>query len=73
MFDNRLRSVLPARRVTDPTPSPAAFFLCPVVCLPVWSPARGQWQQSLYEWAFAQAKAVVLPSLPERDLLAVWN
>jgi hypothetical protein len=73
MFDNRLSSALPARRVADPTPSPTAFLLCPVVCLPVWSPAQRQWQQSLYEWAFTQAKAVVLPSLPERDLLAVWN
>jgi hypothetical protein len=59
--------------MADPTPSPTAFLLCPVVCLPVWSPAQGQWQQSLYDWAFAQARAVVRPSLPERDLLAVWN
>ena len=31
------------------------------------------WQQALYRWAFEQAQAVVRPSLPERDLLAVWN
>jgi hypothetical protein len=41
--------------------------------LPAGSPAHYQWQQGLYEWALAQAKAVVRPSLPERDLLAVWN
>jgi hypothetical protein len=31
------------------------------------------WQQALYHWAFAEAQAVVQPSLPERDLLAAWN
>jgi hypothetical protein len=32
-----------------------------------------QWQQGLYRWAFEQAQAAARPSLPERDLLAVWN
>jgi hypothetical protein len=41
--------------------------------LPAYSPAHCQWQQGLYEYALAQAQAVVRPSLPERDLLAVWN
>jgi hypothetical protein len=31
------------------------------------------WQQGLYQWALAQAQAVVRPSILERDLLAVWN
>jgi len=69
MFYNRFRSAVPAQPVADPSPSPAAFLLCPLGCC---SP-QGQWQQDLYEWALAQAKAVVRPSLPERDLLAVWN
>jgi hypothetical protein len=73
MFYNRFSSAAPARPMAEPSPSPAAFLLCPLVCLPVCSPAQGHWQQSLYEWAFSQAKAVVRPSLPERDLLAVWN
>ncbi len=73
MFDNRFRSAVPARPVADPSPSPAAFLFCPLVCLPAGTPAQGQWQQGLYEWALAQAKAVVRPSLLERDLLAVWN
>ena len=50
--------------------SPGGFILCPVSCA---SPAELWWQQELYRWAFAQAQAVVSPSLPERDLLAVWN
>jgi hypothetical protein len=69
MFYNRFRSAVPAQRVADPSPSPAAFLLCPLA----FSCAHGQWQQSLYQWALSQAKAVVRPSLPERDLLAVWN
>jgi hypothetical protein len=73
MFFNRFRSAAPARPVANPSPSPAAFLLCPLMGLPACSPAHNQWQQSLYEYALAQAQAVVRPSLPERDLLAVWN
>jgi hypothetical protein len=55
-----------------PAPAPGAFLLCPCGSPPV--PAGyALWQQALYQWAFAQAQAVVRPSLPERDLLAVWN
>jgi hypothetical protein len=32
-----------------------------------------QWQYAVYQRAFAEAQAVVRPSLPERDLLGVWN
>jgi hypothetical protein len=68
MFFNRIRSAVPARPVAAPTPSPAAFLLCPLA-----STAPAPWQQSLYAWAMAQAQAVVRPSLLERDLLGVWN
>ncbi|MBI1916385.1 MAG: hypothetical protein HYS12_16880 [Planctomycetes bacterium] len=47
-----------------------AFILCPV---PYGNPLELFWQQELYRWALAQAQAVVRPSLPERDLLGVWN
>jgi hypothetical protein len=69
MFFNRFRSAAPARPLADPSPSPAAFLLCPLSGTPFASPC----QQNLYAWAFAQAQAVVRPSLPERDLLGVWN
>ena len=59
--------------VAAPAPSPSAFVLCPVACLPPVSPDQQQWQQALYQWALNEAQAVVAPSLPERDLLAVWN
>jgi hypothetical protein len=47
--------------------------LCPVTCLPALPAECQAWQQALYQWALAEAQAVVQPSLPERDLLAVWN
>jgi hypothetical protein len=72
MHRNRFPT-LPARPLRDPPPSPSAFVLCPLVCLPPQAAEQGAWQQALYAWAFAQAQAVVRPSLPERDLLAVWN
>jgi hypothetical protein len=56
-----------------PAPAPAAFVLCPVACFPAVPLEFLLWQRSLYQWALAEAQAVVRPSLPERDLLAVWN
>jgi hypothetical protein len=52
-----------------PQPGPDAFVLVPRSCLPPQSPES----EALYRWALAQAQAVARPSLPERDLLAVWN
>jgi hypothetical protein len=73
MFFNRFSSAVPTQPVANPSPSPAAFHLCPMMGLPLASPAQWQWQQELYAWALAQAQAVVRPSLLERDLLGVWN
>jgi hypothetical protein len=56
-----------------PPPSPGAFFIFPATLLPGLSPQHWAWQQALYLRAFAEAQAIVRPSLPERDLLAVWN
>ncbi len=52
---------------------PAAFCLYPLGAMP--GMAAGQWllMQQIYQAAFAEAQAVARPSLPERDLLAVWN
>jgi hypothetical protein len=49
-----------------------AFCACPL-CLVQSAPAAMQWQQRIYQIAFAEAQAVVRPSLLERDLLGVWN
>jgi hypothetical protein len=60
----------PVRLPRPPAPAvaPGSFLLC--------QPAGGGLnaaQQLLYRWAYEQAQAVVQPSLPERDLLGVWN
>jgi hypothetical protein len=60
----------PLPRLAAPQVSLGGFILCPVQ---YGSPVELFWQQELYRWALAQAQAVVRPSLPERDLLAVWN
>jgi hypothetical protein len=60
-------------RPAPPAPSPAAFVLYPVVCVPLASPAQALWVEALYRWAFEQAREVARPSLLERDLLGVWN
>ena len=73
MFSKRFRPVPGAPQALAAQPTPGAFFLCPLSCLPVVSPDQWPWQQALYQWAFEQAQEVVRPSLPERDLLAVWN
>jgi hypothetical protein len=69
MFRNRFRQ----QAAPSPTPDPSAFLLCPLLGLPPLVSAHLPWQTALYEWAFAQAQAVARPSLPERDLLGVWN
>jgi hypothetical protein len=54
-------------------PAEGAFVIIPVANLPAGRPDQVAWQRALYEWAFAEAQAVVQPSLLERDLLGVWN
>jgi len=66
------------RRFSLPAPTPAApsmtaFVMFPVSNLPQGTPDQAAWQRALYEWAFAEAQAVVEPSILERDLLGVWN
>jgi len=46
---------------------------CPVAVLQMLSPVQLLYQSAVYEMAFAQTQADLRPSLPERDLLAVWN
>jgi hypothetical protein len=50
-----------------------SFVLFPLAWLPQVTPEQLSLQQWIYQRAFEQAQAVVRPSLPERDLLGVWN
>jgi hypothetical protein len=60
-------------QTTLPTINPGAFIICPVV-LVQGLPLEQQFGQGLlYRLAFEQAQAALRPSLPERNLLAVWN
>ena len=56
-----------------PAPSMDAFVMYPLASLLPSGQDNSAWQRALYEWAFAEACAVVQPSLLERDLLGVWN
>jgi hypothetical protein len=67
---SRRRFCLPA---PPPVPAQDAFVMFPVAGLPGATPEQFAWQRALYEWAFAEAQAVVGPSVLERDLLGVWN
>jgi hypothetical protein len=63
-------------RLPQPPPPPVTpngFLICPTFWGHGMTPEQWLWQQWVYQVAFAQAQAVVRPSLPERDLLAVWN
>jgi len=55
-----------------PAPAPGAFALLPAALLSA-GPEAEEARRALYEWALAEARAVVRPSLPERDLAGVWN
>ena len=77
MACNRLLETSPVYRLPQPpapTPAPGAFLLVPVQALaPGLTLEQMLWQRWLYQQALEQAQAAVRPSLPERDLLGVWN
>lgn len=50
-----------------------SFVLVPLAWLPHVTPEQLVMQQWIYQRAFEQAQAIARPSLPERDLLGVWN
>jgi hypothetical protein len=60
-------------RALAPAVNVSAFCACPWSLVMRGSPTAMQWQQRIYQLALAEAQAVVRPSLPERDLLGVWN
>jgi len=66
-------SVIPLPQPPLPPIAPDAFMMCPLALASGQALEQWLWQQWVYQRAFEQAQAVVRPSLPERDLLAVWN
>jgi hypothetical protein len=74
------RSRLQAPASSPPLPRPPAppisagsFVTCPIGLFQGFTSSQLMCQSLLYQVAFAQAQEVARPSLPERDLLAVWN
>jgi hypothetical protein len=60
-------------RPPAPEPAPGSFVLCPLFLTSGLTVEQWTCRQWLYQWALEQARETVRPSLPERDLLAVWN
>ena len=56
-------------RPQQPAVTPSTFSLVPLGFLSGLTPA----QLALYQLAYEQARQAATPSLPERDLAAVWN
>ena len=76
MHRHRFLEQLERQRLPQPRPQPinsGAFCACPMALAMGVPAAAWHWQQRIYQLAFEQAQAVVRPSLPERDLLGVWN
>jgi hypothetical protein len=76
MGQHRLKGQLAEYRLPQP-PLPqlpiGSFVLCPIILCQGFTMMQQSCQWMVYQLAFEQAQAVVRPSLPERDLLGVWN
>ena len=56
-----------------PVPTPGAFVFCPLPLLHSLNANQWMFAQCVYQQALERAQAILRPSLPERDLLGVWN
>jgi hypothetical protein len=76
MERHRLMGEAPIFRLPRPPApelSPSGFVLCPLYVTAGCAIQQLAFQQFLYQWALEQAREIARPSLPERDLLGVWN
>ena len=60
-------------QVSAPPIRPDSFVVCPFALVQGMGAVQRACQAIIYQMAFEQAQATIRPSLPERDLLAVWN
>ena len=76
MSRHRFASLMESYRlpqVHQPAITSEGFVVCPLLLQQAASVEQLAWQNALYQLAFEQTQAQLRPSLPERDLLAVWN
>jgi hypothetical protein len=75
MSQSRIRFEQPQNLPNPPLPQPAsgAFCACNIASLPGMTPEQIQQIQLLYQKALEMAQQAAKPSLPERDLLGMWN
>jgi hypothetical protein len=76
MSRNRFSSLLESYRLPQPPQAPVTsegFVVCPLPVQQALSLEQMVWRSALYQLAFEQTQAQLRPSLPERDLLAMWN
>ena len=76
MHQNRLlgaSGVYQLPRSQERMPSPRGFIFIPFTWGRAASLEQQQAQQGIYQMAWENAQAMLRPSLPERDLLGVWN
>jgi hypothetical protein len=76
MFQNRLQSQVQTHRTPrpqEPVPAWNGFMFYPFSWWQSGSIEQQQIQQRIYQIAWENAQAMTRPSLPERDLFAVWN
>jgi hypothetical protein len=65
--------IIPRSQAASHPVGVGAFCACPMALLSATGGVPAPWQMSLYQRAFAEAQAVLRPSIIERDLLANWN
>lgn len=76
MPTNRIAALMnPPQKPSPPPPSPTAFVLVQVAIPLNQGDAYQVWQQTLYQWAMAQAQAQNQPAATtsDSDWLGVWN
>jgi hypothetical protein len=72
-YQNSLPDYYRVPRAPAPIMTPANFVACPFALLNGLTATQRACQLFIYQMALEQAQAAASPSLPERDLLAVWN
>ncbi len=72
MHHHRLLRQMSADRTDGSSPPAQGFVMCPLPLQQGWQGPACPWQQ-VYQLAYAQAQAVIRPSVMERFQANSWN